>query len=470
LLTLDNLYKTVDNEIYTQNKDNINAFQNTIKKTLSGDITSKQTLVSSIRKIIEDAVPKNEYINLIKQYHIDYFNPIYTGNIQAISEIINKNILTENASEEELLEKLSQIVFQELYGLSVIDEYSYGDIKGINEISCNAYNYISMQILGKKIVIPNLSFKDNDTYKKIVKKSISFDAKQDLKPDYPEILCQRINGARVTALMPPYSKEYSLNIRYFDVELISSKQFIKLKTSTPEIETFIENIMPGRPNIAVIGDQGTGKTTYILRLIGSIPDHISIATIEPMFELNPDYYFPNKDIKKLQFLPDLKTAEDAFQTCLRLGRDLIINGEVRSPDEAVVALKAWTRQNRGSICSFHTTSVKDYMYDFKNLLMQKGYYYSEYSALYDVARATDIVIHLDIDRKSGNRYIKEIAEIILDEQSTTVPFKINTLFKYNKENKRAEVVGKLSSELVDRCLGYEFDGKNLEVIKSLGLY
>gem|GEM_PF-5142897 len=128
MLTLDNLYKTVDNEIYTQNKDNINAFQNTIKKTLSGDITSKQTLVSSIRKIIEDAVPKNEYINLIKQYHIDYFNPIYTGNIQAISEIINKNILTENASEEELLEKLSQIVFQELYGLSVIDEYSYGNI------------------------------------------------------------------------------------------------------------------------------------------------------------------------------------------------------------------------------------------------------------------------------------------------------------------------------------------------------
>ncbi|APU86983.1 ATPase, T2SS/T4P/T4SS family [Clostridium botulinum] len=134
-------------------------------------------------------------------------------------------------------------------------------------------------------------------YQEVVKKSISFKPKLDLKPDNPEVLCQRLNGERVTALCPPYSHNYSLNIRYFSATLITKHQLIDFKTSNEDIETTLDNIMPGRPNIFVLGDQGTGKTTYVLRLMGSIPDNISIATLEPMFELNPDRYYPQKILK-----------------------------------------------------------------------------------------------------------------------------------------------------------------------------
>lgn len=479
MVLLTELYKMIEKEIYLIMGDKINELQEVLKKTLAGDIISKKLLMNKIKELIPEFIEEKDYKELIGQYHINYFEPIYTGNLEQIDNIINHNILTKDATSSELLDKLTQIVFQELYGLSVIDEYSYGDIKGINEINCNAYDYITLQVYGKEIKLPRLFFKDNDVFKKIVKKSISFDAKSDLKPDCPEVLCQRITGARVTALMPPYSKEYSLNIRYFDVEMISSRQFIEKGTSTEEIEKFIDTIVLGRPNIVVIGDQGTGKTTYILRIIGSIPDHIKIATIEPMFELNPDMYYPTKNIKKLQFLPGLKTPEHAFETCLRLGRDIIINGEIRSPDEAVVQLKAWTRQGRGSLGSFHTSSTYDYMFDFKNLLMQKGYYFSEKAALYDISRATDLIIHLDIDRKTGHRYIREIAEVIVNDSvykandtnnDTGSLFSINTIFKYNKKTGKTEKVNKISDQLINRCLEYEFDEKNIETLKELDLY
>ena len=477
MILLTELYEIIDREIYKSMCNDINKLQELLRNTLAGDIISKKSLLNKIKKLIPEFISEKDYKDLIKQYHINYFEPIYTGNLEQVDKIVNHNILDENAPSDKLLDTLTQIVFQELYGLSVIDEYSYGDINGINEINSNAYDYITLQIYGKEIKLPRLVFENNDIYKKIVKKSISFDAKGDLKPDCPEVLCQRINGARVTALMPPYSKEYSLNIRYFDVEMISSRQFIEKGTSTKEIEKFIDTIILGRPNIVVIGDQGTGKTTYILRIIGSIPDHIKIATIEPMFELNPDMYYPTKNIKKLQFLPELKTPEHAFETCLRLGRDIIVNGEIRSPDEAVVQLKAWTRQGRGSIGSFHTSSTYDYMFDFKNLLMQKGYYFSEKAALYDVARATDLIIHLDIDRKTGHRYIREIAEVIVNDDvykktdnEVDSLFNISTLFKYNKKTNKTEQINKLSTDLIDRCLGYEFDEENIKTLKELGLF
>jgi len=470
MILLTELISEIDKEMYKINSNSINEMQDKLRKTLSGDLISKKEFVENIKKLIPEFIDESDYINLIEQYHINYFEPIYTENNSNIEKILNRSIISRDADSNQLLDKLSQIVFQELYGLSVIDEYSYGDIKGLNEISCNESNYITMQIYGQKIRVSRLFFESEEIYKSIVKKSISFDAKRDLKPDCPEILCQRINGARVTALMPPYSKEYSLNIRYFDVELISSREFIKLGTSSEKLETFINNIMPGRPNIIVIGDQGTGKTTYILRLIGSIPDNVAIATMEPMFELNPDLYYPTKDIKKLQFLPGLKTPEETLETCLRLGRDLIINGEIRSCDEAVVQLKAWTRQGKGSIGSFHTSSVEDYIYDFKNLLMQKGDYTSEEAALYDIARATDIVIHIAINRKTGKRFIKETAEVILDKENKGKPFKINTLFRYSKESNEIDVVNKISHSLIESFCEYEFDENNLEKLKQIEVY
>lgn len=469
MLSLIELNDFIKEKMYALNADDAITYKNTIERSLAGELVSKNILISSIKKIIKASIKEKKYKEIITEYHINYFQPIYTGTLKSVANIINKNILNDNSDYEELLDKLTQIVYQELYGLSVIDEYSYG-ISGINEISCNTSTFITMQIYGKKIAMPNLIFENKECYEKIVKKSISFNTKNDLTENCPEVLCERITGDILTVLMPPYSKEFSLNIKYSSIPFINSQDLIELGTSTQEIETTIDTLLPGRPNIVIIGDQGVGKTTYILRLLGSVSKDRAIATIEPRFELNPDTYFPDKDIKKFQLIPGIKSAENTFETCLNLNRNLIVNGEIRNHEEALLQLKAWTRLARGSMGTFLTTSINDYVFDLKNLLMQSGSYFSEYSALYDIARATDIVIQFDIDREVGTRYISEIAEIIVDNDNEKVPFKINTLFKYNKEKQKTEKVGKIQDGLINRCKQYEFSDANLKALKDLDIY
>ncbi|APF25329.1 ATPase, T2SS/T4P/T4SS family [Clostridium sporogenes] len=466
-MTLDLLLTEIkENFIKSASMNEINLNKTILTKAIAGDTTCKNSIKAIINRYISENVDDEDINKLIKEYHVNYFEPIYVGSNKLFISIFNKFIINENDDIEIRKDKLTQIVYQEVYGLSVIDDFADGNITGLNEISTNSYDYISLQISGVRKRIPKLKFKDEKMYQEVVKKSISFKPKLDLKPDNPEVLCQRLNGERVTALCPPYSHNYSLNIRYFSATLITKHQLIGFKTSNEDIETTLDNIMPGRPNIFVLGDQGTGKTTYVLRLMGSIPDNISIATLEPMFELNPDRYYPQKDIKKLQFL-SYKTPDDAFQTCLRLNRDIIITGEVRSPQEAVITLNSMTRQNKGSMGTFHTVSPEDFIYDYKNLLMQNGTYTNELSALYDISRAVDFLIMLGINRKTGQRYIKSITEVIFDKSNKEKPYELNTIFKYDKKNKEFKKVNKISDSFFERAFEFEFDENNKKIIDDI---
>lgn len=468
--TLNTLLQSVQKQMFEEKFKAKSKLNSLIHLVESGDLDSKIKLKDNIKEILHDTLDNEDVNSLIEQYHVNYFEEIYTGDDNTtMASIVNKPVIKKNDDINKRLDTLVQIVFQELYGLSVIDPYSYGDIEGLDEIGTDRRDYIWFQIDGNKERIAKLFFEDEKTYINVVVKSASFKSNNDLKADNPELLCERISGARVTADMPPYSKYYSLNIRFFDPKFIDKDTIIKSGTSNEYVENFIDNTIPGRPNIFVIGDQGVGKTTYLLRLIDSIPDNLSLLTMESMFELNIDRYFPDKDVKALQFL-NFKTPYDAFQTGLRQNRDIMIDGEVRSPAEADVTLQAMTRQSRGSMGSFHTTSCESFMLDYKNMLMKTGFYTREESALYDIARAVDILIFPCIDRspgKKGKRYIKEIAEVILDASNTMKPYRLNVLFKYDKKTNTLNAVNRISSDFIERARQYEFTDDNMQQIENV---
>ncbi len=97
--------------------------------------------------------------------------------INYLYQYLIKFIINENDDIEIRKDKLTQIVYQEVYGLSVIDDFADGNITGLNEISTNSYDYISLQISGVRKRIPKLKFKDEKMYQEVVKKSISFKTK-----------------------------------------------------------------------------------------------------------------------------------------------------------------------------------------------------------------------------------------------------------------------------------------------------
>jgi pilus assembly protein CpaF len=115
-----------------------------------------------------------------------------------------------------------------------------------------------------------------------------------------------------------------------------------------------------------------------------------------------------------------------------------------------------TRQNRGSMGSFHTSSNQDFIYDYKNMLLRGGIYKIEESALYDIARAVNILIFIAINRQTGKRYIKEVSEMIFKPEDYHRPYELSTLLKYDRGKDELIPVNRISEAFLDRAMDYEF--------------
>ena len=74
-------------------------------------------------------------------------------------------------------------------------------------------------------------------------------------------------------------------------------------------------------------------------------------------------------------------------------------------------IKAMLRQARGSLFTFHSSSIRRMIHDLRQLLMQTGYYTDYREAQFDVADAVDIVIQISLDRVTGDRYVSRISEV-----------------------------------------------------------
>ena len=83
---------------------------------------------------------------IISQYHIDYFKNIYSDDTYSytnkpidmeIEKYFQKYSISRFDGFEKKLSKLAQIVYQELYGYSILDELIFES--EFNEVACNRY-------------------------------------------------------------------------------------------------------------------------------------------------------------------------------------------------------------------------------------------------------------------------------------------------------------------------------------------
>ena len=273
------------------------------------------------------------------------------------------------------------------------------------------------------------------------------------------------NGSRVTALRPPLSKYYVVNVRLF----ASKAQLMQYRSKFVEdrIARIIELLAgKGRRNVAIIGEQGSGKTTAADELIiKQLDPDISIGLAENIHELNISTNYPEKNIVELQYTKDFKPS-DITEIFFRLNRDIVIYGEVRNSYEAFEMIKAMLRQARGSLFTFHSSSTRRMIHDLRQLLMQTGYYTDYREAQFDVADAVDLVVHIKLDRETGQRYVYKVSEVIANEESMS--FQINDLFVFDREKGQYWVNQKgLSREQILSCMEYEMSNSDVEELNGL---
>jgi pilus assembly protein CpaF len=427
-------------------------------------------LLTSIR----ECVNPSSIDNLIKEYHIDYYSNLFAdGNngciVKDVDEEIEKYFSKFSISIEDEFEikflKLVQIIYQELYGFGILDELVFES--DFNEVACNRFDYIWIQYKGIKRRIPNNKFRflSEEIYSKTIENRITSNAIEEMNAGEPVIYATLLNGFRITAARPPISKNYVVNIRMFRSKVrenISNYQLLEGKMAIL-IEILASK---GRRNIAIIGEQGAGKTTAANELIISKLDNdLSIGLAENIHELNLSENYPQKNVVELQYVKNF-TPSDITEIFFRFNRDIIIYGEVRNHLEAFEMIKAMLRQARGSLFTFHSSGINRMIHDLRQLLMQTGFYTNFSEAQFDVADAVDIVIQIKLDRNTGKRYVFKISEITAED--SVMSYKIRDLFIFNKENQVYKVNScGLSKKMIDSCLEFEMTKEDVDYVQRI---
>lgn len=411
---------------------------------------------------------------ILSQYHIDYFSNLFTGeNVESIKTPVDREIekyfgrysISQSDAFDRKLEKLCQIVYQELYGYSILDELVFDS--EFNEVACNRYDFIWIQYRGIKRRIPNLAFKfvNEEYYSKIIENRLTAAAREEMNAGEPFINCTLKNGFRITAARPPLSRHFVVNVRLFtyrDAMIEHRNRFMEEKMMKL-VEVLAKK---GRRNIAIIGEQGAGKTTAADELIvKNLDENLSIGLAEYTHELNIGANHPDKNVVELQYGKQFEPAQ-ITEMFFRFNRDIIIYGEVRNPQEAFEMIKAMLRQARGSLFTFHSSSVRRMIHDLRQLLMQTGFYTDFREAQFDIADAVDIAIQIKLDRTTGERYVYKISEVVTNEQDMS--FSIRDLFVYDKERLKYLVNREgISPASLNSCLEYEMSAEDVSYVMEL---
>lgn len=382
----------------------------------------------------------NEIVNDIslsddeRKIHTDNLINCSAGDEEAKIYVKNKiasKMKDDELSEEESLHIINEI-YSEYWGLGIIDKY---DVPEIDEIMVLGTKIIAFK--GKEIIKIDEKLENFDETIAIMRRCLEFDKSKDLNAKNAIVEAKRKDGARITAVIPPTAKIPYLNIRKFDSFIPTTENMLKSKTINNEMMNQLKILVQGRANIVVIGDMGSGKTTFIKWLLQFIQDNLLVGILETRFELHPEKLYPDKLWVQLEErLPDYPIS-DLFTIMLRQNVDIIIVGECRSY-EVNELIKAMSRGHSGSISSAHSTDAIGMIDDFADMVLESGKDVDLQALKYRIAKAVDIVVKF---RKLPNRQ-KTCAGIYeLIEDPLNLSYKSIPLFEFEIDEDNANDIG-----------------------------
>lgn len=161
---------------------------------------------------------------------------------------------------------------------------------------------------------------------------------------------------------------------------------------------FLIEAVKADKNIGIVGETGSGKTTFSKMLCQSIPQHESIITIEDAREL----FLPNHEyVVHLTYSKGghgqaKVTPSDLIHSTMRMNPDRVLLAELRGA-ESYDYLKLLLSGHGGSITSWHAGSPEEAIGRF--IFMAKEH--PESTAYQDIAikrlllTAIDVIAHLD---------------------------------------------------------------------------
>ncbi|MFO7635746.1 MAG: ATPase, T2SS/T4P/T4SS family [Clostridia bacterium] len=217
-------------------------------------------------------------------------------------------------------------------------------------------------------------------------------------------------GMRANIVLSPVSVgSHSVTIRKFPQKPFSHSYLLEQGFLSEESYLFLDKLVRAKYNIFICGGAGTGKTTLLNVLMGSIGNDERIITIEDSAELKPHTVKNSVRLearnKNLEGKGEI-TIRDLIRASLRMRPDRIIVGEVRGA-EALDMLQAMNTGHEGSLSTGHANSCMDMVSRLETMVLM-GSPLPLKAVRRQISGAIDIFIF--VSRDKGRRKIIQICE------------------------------------------------------------
>ena len=203
-------------------------------------------------------------------------------------------------------------------------------------------------------------------------------AEQEFGPRAPLLSVKMPPDYRVTYARPPAADKWYLDIRFLRGSSFPLDSYAEERDGRrimePDDVACIKGLVTGRggfehriatdgrreggraekPNIAISGATGAGKTTVMMALLGEAPKDERIIYIEDTPELN----LSSPATVSLMTVPGLVEMNDLLQHAMRMTPKRLVVGEVRGP-EALTLLMAMRTGHDGTIFTVHSHGGED---------------------------------------------------------------------------------------------------------------
>jgi len=312
----------------------------------------------------------------------------------------------------------------------------------ITEIMVNGYNQIYIQRDGK-IELTDIKFESNQTLMHTVQKILAgSETNKRIDESSPYVDFSLGDGSRVNAILPPVSMMGPvLTIRKFKGDINTVDDLLNLKEIDKNIATLLVAGMKAKLNVIFCGATGSGKTTALNVFSRHIPEDERIITIEDTPELR---LLQKHVVTLVSKPPNIEgkgeiTMKELFVNSLRMRPDRIIIGEVRG-GEMLDLIQSISSGHSGSLGIVHAESPEDCFNRMINMMLLTGIRLSTPEIRKQVARAIDIIVHLEL-RSDGLRRVVYVTDVLYDEEKDKMSFRHIFQFKETGTDDKGETTG-----------------------------
>jgi pilus assembly protein CpaF len=280
----------------------------------------------------------------------------------------------------------------------------------VSDILVNSATQVYVERRGK-LELTDIRFSNDAHLLKIIDKIVSRVGRR-IDESSPMVDARLPDGSRVNAIIPPIALDGPVvSIRRFATVPLKMEDLLKNRSVTPEVATLIQGLSQAKVNILISGGTGTGKTTMLNILSGTIPAYERIVTIEDAAELQ----LQQPHVVRLETRPpNIEgkgeiTQRSLVKNALRMRPDRIILGEVRGA-EAVDMLQAMNTGHDGSLATIHANTPRDALARLENMIGMAGLNLPPKAARQQIASAITAVVQI-ARLSDGKRKVMSLSEI-----------------------------------------------------------